>query len=103
MYLCLTNSFVIAGIIGGGISGASAAYASRKLFGEDASLDIYEFNQIGGRLQTVEIDGRHYECGGNIIHPKNMYMVNLTKSLGQFLQRVIIGWGVRLLRNKSVW
>jgi len=52
------------------------------LFGEDAEIDVYEKGKVGGRLATVTIDGREYEAGGSIIHPKNQYMVNFTRILG---------------------
>lgn len=58
----------------------------RELFGDDAKIDIYEKNYVGGRLATVSIDNREYEIGGSIIHPKNMYMINFTNILG--LERI---------------
>ncbi|XP_076114100.1 prenylcysteine oxidase 1-like [Mytilus galloprovincialis] len=70
------------GIIGAGISGTSTAHFMRELFGDEAKIDIYEKNNVGGRLATVSIGDHEYEVGGAIIHPKNMYMVNFTKILG---------------------
>ncbi|XP_060072471.1 prenylcysteine oxidase-like [Ylistrum balloti] len=69
-------------IVGGGIGGTSTAYFMRELFGNEAVIDLYEKNAIGGRLATVNINGREYEAGGSIIHPENLYMVNFTKILG---------------------
>ena len=37
---------------------------------------MYEQDVIGGRLATVEIDGREYESGGSIIHNSNRLMLN---------------------------
>jgi len=62
------------GIIGGGIGGASAGYfLSREIPGAD--ITVFEIGEVGGRLATVEVDGRRYESGGNIIHEANRYMV----------------------------
>ena len=47
-----------------------------------SSITIYEPTHIGGRLKTVEIAGKNYECGGSIIHPKNQIMKNLVKEMG---------------------
>ena len=38
--------------------------------------------EIGGRLKTIDIAGRNYECGGSIIHPKNLLMKTLVKEMG---------------------
>ena len=70
------------GIIGGGIGGASAAHFIRQLFGDDVTVELYEADEIGGRLRSIEVDGRMYEAGGSIMHPENFYMVNFTRNLG---------------------
>ena len=70
-------------IVGGGIGGTSAAYYLRQLFGKDAQLDLFEADQIGGRLAVINIDGNNYEAGGSIIHPKNKYMVDFAKQFGK--------------------
>ncbi|XP_064601062.1 prenylcysteine oxidase 1-like [Liolophura sinensis] len=69
-------------IIGGGIGGTTTAYYLRKLFGNKASIDLFEAKQIGGRVSTVVVNGREYESGASIIHPRNQYMVNFTKLFG---------------------
>ena len=38
--------------------------------------------EIGGRLKTIDIAGRNYECGGSIIHPKNLLMKKLVEEMG---------------------
>jgi len=61
------------GIIGAGIGGASAGYfMSRQIPG--AEITVFEKGEIGGRLATVEVEGRRYETGGSIIHSANQYM-----------------------------
>jgi len=69
-------------VIGGGIGGTTAALFLREELGEDVEIVIFEKDKIGGRLATVEVGGRFYESGGAVIHPRNQYMSNLTKTLG---------------------
>ncbi|KAL0278843.1 UNVERIFIED_CONTAM: hypothetical protein PYX00_000533 [Menopon gallinae] len=68
-------------IIGGGIGGTSCAYFLRSLFGDSVGLDLYEAENIGGRLSVVSFGGKNYEVGGSIIHSRNKYM---TKFLNLF-------------------
>ncbi|CAI9740975.1 prenylcysteine oxidase 1-like [Octopus vulgaris] len=69
-------------IVGAGIGGTSTAYYLRQLFGDQAIIDIYESNSVGGRLDTLKFDGEFIETGGSTLHPKNAYMLNFTKILG---------------------
>ena len=71
-----------AGIVGSGIGGSTAAFYLREVFGDEASIDVFENNQVGGRLATVKVMGNEYESGGAIIHPANLYMKNFTEMLG---------------------
>ena len=48
----------------------------------EASVHMYEKGEIGGRLKTIDIAGRNYECGGSIIHPKNLLMKKLVEEMG---------------------
>ncbi|KAK7484778.1 hypothetical protein BaRGS_00023952 [Batillaria attramentaria] len=70
------------GIVGGGIGGTAAAFYLRQLFGDQAEIDVFEGERVGGRLALINIDGQDYEAGGAIIHPKNQYMVNFTQMFG---------------------
>ncbi|XP_074659996.1 prenylcysteine oxidase 1-like [Tubulanus polymorphus] len=69
-------------IIGAGVGGTSAAVFLRELFGEGARVDIYEEDRVGGRASEITLNGYRHESGGTIIHPRNQYFVNFTKSLG---------------------
>ena len=69
-------------MIGAGIGGTSSSYYLRHLFGDQATIDVFEAKEVGGRLATVNLDGHVVETGGSTIHPKNDYMVNFTKLLG---------------------
>jgi len=47
----------------------------------NASVDLFEASDIGGRLKTTSIAGREYEVGGSIIHPRNKLMVDFTEKV----------------------
>ena len=68
-------------VIGGGIGGTSLSHFLKKSIPE-ASVHLYEKGEVGGRLKTIDIAGRNYECGGSIIHPKNLLMKNLVEEMG---------------------
>uniref|UniRef100_H0WQN5 Prenylcysteine oxidase 1 n=1 Tax=Otolemur garnettii TaxID=30611 RepID=H0WQN5_OTOGA len=51
-------------IIGAGIGGTSAAYILRQKFGKDVKIDIFEREEVGGRLATMMVQGQEYEAGG---------------------------------------
>ena len=71
-------------VIGAGIGGSTAAHFSRRLFGPAATIDVFEaLPRLGGRLATVEIDGKSYEAGGSVIHPSNQHMDTFVKELGK--------------------
>ncbi|CAH1785351.1 unnamed protein product, partial [Owenia fusiformis] len=69
-------------IVGGGAGGVSSGHFLRELFDKHVQIDLYEDKEIGGRVSSVKFAGQDYESGGSVIHPKNMYMVNMTKMLG---------------------
>lgn len=65
-------------IIGGGIS---SLYLSYKL-PSNISIDIYEkSSHLGGRINSVEIDGTILETGAGRINHKHKYVLNLIKEL----------------------
>lgn len=69
-------------VIGAGIGGTSAAYYLRQKFGKDVKIDVFERGEVGGRLATMNIQGREYEAGGSVIHPLNLHMKRFVKDLG---------------------
>ncbi|CAF1404670.1 unnamed protein product [Adineta steineri] len=69
-------------IVGAGIGGISTAYWLKYYLNDSVAITIYESNQIGGRLKTINIDGDEYEAGGSIIHEKNLYMKRFADELG---------------------
>jgi predicted NAD/FAD-dependent oxidoreductase len=71
-------------VVGGGIGGTSASYFLRELFGPNGvHIDLFEPYRIGGRLSVIAVNGRDYEVGGSVIHPRNKYMVDFLKLLGK--------------------
>ena len=69
-------------IIGGGIGGTAVAYFLKKSI-PNAKLTIFEAKEdVGGRLKTVDLAGKTYECGGTVIHPKNEIMSQLVAEVG---------------------
>ena len=55
-------------IIGGGLAGLTAAYYISEL--EDVEVDLYEAEPVlGGRVQTVEVNGFHFNTGAFMIFP----------------------------------
>ena len=74
-------------VIGAGIGGSTAAHFCRRLFGPAATIEVFEaLPRLGGRLATVEIDGKSYEAGGSVIHPSNQHMDAFVKELGMKLR-----------------
>uniref|UniRef100_K7G3K5 Prenylcysteine oxidase 1 n=1 Tax=Pelodiscus sinensis TaxID=13735 RepID=K7G3K5_PELSI len=69
-------------VIGAGIGGTSAAYFLRQKFGKDVRIDVFEKGTVGGRLATVNVEGKDYEAGGSVIHPLNLHMKHFVKELG---------------------
>jgi phytoene dehydrogenase-like protein len=74
-------------IIGGGMSGATAAYALSQL-SKDIEITVFEAEDVpGGRLQEALLDnGAVVELGGSIGIPANQYFVQFSELLG--LKRV---------------
>ncbi|KRY92891.1 Prenylcysteine oxidase, partial [Trichinella pseudospiralis] len=77
-----TASALKIAVIGAGIGGTSCSYFLRQIFGDGIEIDIFDGGKVGGRLATVEIERKHYESGGSVIHPQNEYMVYFQKEFG---------------------
>lgn len=51
-------------VIGGGISGVTAAYRLRTALGDAATITVFESGErLGGKLRTVEVAGQAYDVG----------------------------------------
>ncbi|KAK0176236.1 hypothetical protein PV328_000390 [Microctonus aethiopoides] len=82
--ICTEDCIPKIAIIGGGIGGASASHFLNELFDNNKLLkiDLFEGNEIGGRLATININENNYESGGAIIHNRNKLMKYFAKYLG---------------------
>ncbi|XP_068131023.1 prenylcysteine oxidase 1-like [Hyperolius riggenbachi] len=69
-------------VVGAGIGGTSAAYFLREKFGKDVHIDVFEKEEVGGRVATTEMMGNLYETGAYVIHPLNLHMKSFVKELG---------------------
>ena len=76
--------------MGAGIGGSAAAYFARQEFGPDIALDVFEADTVGGRLATIDVNDKAYEAGGSVIHPLNLHLVEIAKSLGVFYLKLIL-------------
>ncbi|NXN78782.1 PCYOX oxidase, partial [Bombycilla garrulus] len=45
-------------------------------------LHVLEKATLGGRLNTLDVEGDAYEAGGSVIHPLNLHMKHFVKELG---------------------
>ncbi|AOV08680.1 protoporphyrinogen oxidase [Sporosarcina ureilytica] len=80
-------------IIGGGITGLSAAFYTKKLFDEqqipvDITL-IEKSEELGGKIQTLRKDGFIIERGPDAFLARKLPIITLTKELG--LEDELIG------------
>ncbi|XP_072835265.2 prenylcysteine oxidase 1 [Pogona vitticeps] len=96
------------GVIGAGIGGTSAAYFLRQKFGRDVQIDVFEKGEVGGRLATLNVEGKYYEAGGTIIHPLNLHMKHFVKELGLSVSAIQDGLrgfysGEELVFEESGW
>ncbi|NXS28270.1 PCYOX oxidase, partial [Pomatostomus ruficeps] len=69
-------------VVGGGIGGSATAYFLRQKFGRSVELHVLEKAAVGGRLDTLDVEGAAYEAGGSVIHPLNLHMKHFVKELG---------------------
>lgn len=63
----------------------SCAHFLREIFKDSVKIDVYEGNEVGGRLATTVMkDGNEYETGGSVIHQRNRYMSDFVNNFGEF-------------------
>lgn len=75
------------GIVGAGIAGCSAALFARDLF-PDAEITILEAShRVGGRINSVSVQGRIIEVGASFVHSSNVLMWTMLNRLGLATQR----------------
>ncbi|XP_048140314.1 uncharacterized protein LOC125316327 [Rhodamnia argentea] len=76
------------GIVGGGPSGLSAAYALAKLGYRDITV-IEKHNSVGGMCESVEIEGKVYDLGGQVLAANSAPVIfHLAKESGTELEEM---------------
>lgn len=70
-------------VLGGGVSGLTAAYRLRRLLGEDASVVVCEAGeQLGGKVRTVTLAGRPFDVGPEAFLARRPEATELAAELG---------------------
>ena len=70
-------------VVGSGIAAASTCYFLKKELKENIHIDVYEqHGRLGGRTESIVVDGHNMELGAGIAYGGNKYMVNWTKEFG---------------------
>lgn len=70
-------------VVGGGISGLTAAYRLRQSLGDAAGIVVFESAKtLGGKLRTVELAGRSYDVGAEAFLARRSEMLALVSEIG---------------------
>ncbi|OLF18012.1 protoporphyrinogen oxidase [Actinophytocola xanthii] len=70
-------------VVGGGVSGLTAAYRLRRLLGDGARITLVEQARLlGGKLRTVEVGGVPTDVGAEAFVLRNRSAVDLVAELG---------------------
>jgi oxygen-dependent protoporphyrinogen oxidase len=70
-------------VVGGGLSGLTAAYRLRQALGRDASITVLEqSDRAGGKLRTVDLAGHHYDVGAEAYLARRPELTALVDELG---------------------
>ncbi|KAA9165952.1 protoporphyrinogen oxidase [Amycolatopsis acidicola] len=70
-------------VVGGGVSGATAAYRLRQSLGGAAELVVFESSaSLGGKLRTVELAGTRYDVGVEAFLARRPEAVALIEEIG---------------------
>ncbi|WP_431876866.1 protoporphyrinogen oxidase [Amycolatopsis sacchari] len=70
-------------VVGGGISGATAAYRLRQRLGDAAELTLFESDdRLGGKLRTIELAGTPYDVGAEAFLARRPEALALVEETG---------------------
>lgn len=70
-------------VVGGGISGLTAAYRLRTLLGDVARIVVFEATgSLGGKLRTVELAGERYDVGAEAFLARRPEALALVREAG---------------------
>lgn len=77
-------------IIGAGAAGLSAAQALKNKGYQQVTI-FERADRVGGKCCTVEIDGRNYELGANVLAEDNLVVLALAREFNVPISRVRMG------------
>ncbi|GAA3716015.1 FAD-dependent oxidoreductase [Gordonia hankookensis] len=70
-------------VVGGGISGLTAAYRLRRALGHDAQIDLFQAGErLGGDLRTLEVGGQPVDVGAEAFIVRRPEALALITELG---------------------
>ncbi|RRO14799.1 protoporphyrinogen oxidase [Saccharopolyspora rhizosphaerae] len=70
-------------VVGGGVSGLTAAHRLRRELGADAEIVLVEqTSRLGGKLRTVELAGRPFDLGAEAFLARRPEVLGLAEELG---------------------
>ncbi|WP_370942724.1 protoporphyrinogen oxidase [Amycolatopsis sp. cg5] len=70
-------------VVGGGISGMTAAYRLRQSLGDAAEIVVFESTaKLGGKLRTIELAGQAYDVGAEAFLARRPEMLALVQEIG---------------------
>jgi len=70
-------------VIGSGVGAASTCYFLKKLLHEKVHIEVFERSpHIGGRTESIRIDGQNMELGAGIAYSGNRYIKGWAKEFG---------------------
>ena len=70
-------------VVGGGITGLTAAYRLRGLLGPGAAITVLELgDRLGGKLRTVSLAGHRYDVGAEAFLARRPELADLATELG---------------------
>lgn len=86
-------------VVGGGVSGLTAAYRLRRALGADARIDVFEASdRVGGVLHTTTVGGQAVDVGAEAFIVRRPEALDLVTELG-LADRVVSPTG----RRPAVW
>ncbi|MBE9373033.1 protoporphyrinogen oxidase [Saccharopolyspora sp. HNM0983] len=70
-------------VVGGGVSGLTAAYRLRQLLGPDAEIVLLEQHKLlGGKLRTIDLAGTRFDVGAEAFLARRPEVPDLAAELG---------------------
>ena len=82
----MTESYCV---VGGGISGLTAAYRLRRVVGDDATITVFDpADRLGGILRTEQVGGQPLDIGAEAFVARRPEVPALLAELGMAERRI---------------